>query len=310
MTKSSPTISFHPDLKMGKWFPRVPVNKLTLPLFRAKLKPKTSTPRVDISEVEVTTRGGVRRARFFRPAGNSADLPLVYWRHGGGMVGGNPVADDTQSIRIVEKLGIAVVNMSYRFAPEHPAPAAIDDVEDGYLHFVENASTLGVDPKKIVIAGASAGGGLTALLAQRLRHRDLPQPKLQVLIYPMLDDRTTLQTIKFKNMRAWYPESNRWAWRAFLRAEPGSDQVRADFVPAREINLTGLPPTWIGVGNLDLFEGEDREYARRLSDAGIPCELVIIEGAFHGFDIVLRDAPVSREFLNTWLMATKKALQL
>lgn len=310
MTTTSEMIPFHPDLKKGKWLPRIHVNKFTLPLFRTKVKPQSSTSRVDISEIEITTRAGTQRARYFRPANVSSDLPLIYWIHGGGMVGGNPAADDLQSIYIVESLGIAVVNVSYRFAPEHPAPAAIDDVEDGYVHVVENAKELGIDPRQIVIAGGSAGGGLAALLAQRLRNIDIHQPRLQVLVYPMLDDRTTQKSFKQKNLRAWYPASNKWAWRAFLNNEPGSPEISEDLVPARQSNLAGLPPAWIGVGNLDLFVDEDREYAERLKAAGINCELVVVDGAFHGFDILFRDAPVTRQFIDAWLNATKQALKL
>ena len=301
-------LPFHPDLAGAKWIPKIPVNRFTLPLYRAQLKPKQPTASVDIQEIDIPTRGGGQRVRLFRPAQTNSPLPLVFWIHGGGMVGGSPFADEYQSIKIVEALGVAVVNVSYRFAPEHPAPAAIDDVEDEYLFFINQAQELSLDPTKIVVAGASAGGGLSALLTQRLRYLLIPQPLMQVLLYPMLDDRTVLNDIAIKNMRAWFPSANIWAWRAFLNAEPGSVEVQKSFVPARESDLSQLPPAWIGVGNLDLFLEEDREYAQRLSDAGVECDLVIVEGAFHGFDTIFRNAAVSQHFFDMWVTAISARL--
>jgi len=224
------------------------------------------------------------------------------------MVGGSPSQADDQSARIVELTGYAVLNVSYRLAPEHPAPAAIEDLEDAYAQVVVRASELKVDVTQVIVAGGSAGGGLAALLCQRLRKLKVPQPRMQVLVYPMLDDRTTLRNAKIKNLRAWYPESNLWGWRAYLNAEPGGENISSDHVPARQANLANLPPTWIGVGSLDLFADEDKEYARRLEEAGIPCELVVIDGAFHGFDVLFPKAPVTISFIETWARAIKNQL--
>jgi acetyl esterase/lipase len=309
MTTKSEVIPFHPDLKMGFWVPKIIVSKLTLPFFRAKVKPKTSTETVEITNLQLQTRSGSRHARYYRPKGETSALPLIFWIHGGGMIGGAPEQDDLQSIKIVESTGYAVLNVSYRLAPEHPAPAAAEDVEDAYRQIVQRAGELGISTSKIVVAGGSAGGGLAALLCQELRHLRLPQPRFQVLIYPMLDDRTTLRNDKIKNLRAWYPASNLWSWRAFLNAEPGSDQVNSAHVPARQQDLRGLPATWIGVGSLDLFAAEDQEYAKRLSESDVPCELVIVDGAFHGFDVLFKEAPITIKFLETWVSAIKKSLE-
>jgi acetyl esterase/lipase len=226
------------------------------------------------------------------------------------MVGGDPLNEDWQSIEIARSLDIAVVVPSYRLAPEHPAPAGIDDVADGYLDVVRRATELKIDASRVAIGGASAGGGLAALLAQRLRTESAPQPKVQILVYPMLDDRTVNRVVRVKNMRAWYPKGNRWAWRAFLGQEPGTPTVPTAFVPARMNDLSGLPPAWIGVGTLDLFEAEDREYARRLIHAGVPCDVVIVDGAFHAFDVVFRDAQVTRDFFESWKNALRDSLDV
>ncbi|MGB7359523.1 MAG: alpha/beta hydrolase fold domain-containing protein, partial [Mycobacterium sp.] len=114
----------------------------------------------------------------------------------------------------------------------------------------------------------------------------------QLLVYPMIDDRTVSRTdLDNPGHRLWNQSSNRFGWRAYLGdADP---QVA---VPARREDLAGLPPAWIGVGTLDLFHDEDLAYAERLRDAGVPCEVLVVDGAFHGFDGIAPKAVVSQSF--------------
>ena len=116
----------------------------------------------------------------------------------------------------------------------------------------------------------------------------------QLLVYPMLDDRSGDVTGPDDAMhRLWTRSSNRYGWRCYL-----GDADPDVAVPARRANLAGLPPAWIGVGSYDLFLDEDVRYAERLREAGVPCDLEIIEGAFHGFDGVAAKAPVSQQFFD------------
>src|SRR6202012_668056 len=150
-----------------------------------------------------------------------------------------------------------------------------------------------VDPARVAIAGASAGGGLTAALALLARDRGEVTPTLQLLAYPMLDDRSGSGPEDPK-YRMWSPKSNRFGWAAYLgNADPNVA------VPARHEDLSGLPPAWIGVGTNDLFHDEDLAYAERLQAAGVPCDVEVVPGAFHGFDVWAAKASVSQRFFDS-----------
>ena len=135
------------------------------------------------------------------------------------------------------------------------------------------------------------------------------RPVFQLLVYPMLDDRTTTRTdIDGTNHRAWNQASNLFGWKSYLGREPGGAEVPAQAAPARREDLSGLPPAWLGVGTCDLFHDEDLEYARRMNAAGVPCDVFVVNGAFHGFDVTTRDAGVSRDFRGVYTAALRRAL--
>jgi acetyl esterase/lipase len=130
-----------------------------------------------------------------------------------------------------------------------------------------------------------------------------------MLSYPMLDDRTGSARMPPPPVGTfvWTAEHNHFAWPAFLGAAPGGDRVPAGAVPARHPNLAGLPPAFIGVGSIDLFVGEDVEYARRLIDSGVPTELNVIPGAFHIFDAIAPQSAVARTFQAARFDALRRA---
>jgi acetyl esterase/lipase len=158
-----------------------------------------------------------------------------------------------------------------------------------------------------VVAGASAGGGLAAGLTLLSRDRKEIPVAFQLLVYPMLDDRTVARTIDGRNHRLWTAGSNRFGWTSYLGREPGRVDVPAYAAPARAESLAGLPPTWIGVGTFDLFHDEDVAYAKRLEAAGVAVELEVVSGVFHGFD-VFRRAKVSKAFFASQVAALRRAL--
>lgn len=281
----------------------------TLWLYRLSPPGIRSTDDVDVATVPFAGPAGAMPYRVFRPTPAATAIPALLWIHGGGLILGTPQQDDAANLALAREAGIAVFAASYRLAPENPAPAALDDLVAGFRELVARAEEFGIDPTRIAIGGASAGGGLAAALAQRLHADGGPQPVFQLLVYPMLDDRTTLRgDIDPRGMRMWSPASNLFAWSAYLASDASTPGIRADVVPARRADLTGLPPAWIGVGSLDLFHDEDVEYARRLESAGVPCELVVVPGAFHGFDAVFRKAPVTRSFRAEWVRVLRAAL--
>jgi acetyl esterase/lipase len=252
-------------------------------------------------------RAGSVPIRLHHPAEDAPDpSPAVLWMHGGGFIGGSAGQDDALCRRMADELGARVASVDYRLAPEHCFPAPLEDCHDALLWL---ASRKDVDPARIAIAGASAGGGLAAQLALLARERGQVRPAMQGLVYPMLDDRTVLRTgLDERHFRLWNNRSNRLGWSAYLGREPGRSGVDAIAAPARQEDLSGLPPAWIGVGSLDLFHDEDVAYADRLSEAGVPCELMVVEGVFHGFDAVLPAAAASRRFHAALLAALAGAL--
>lgn len=235
--------------------------------------------------------------RVFQPVGISTPAPALLWMHGGGMVIGSPEQDDRTNIAFVRELGISVAAVRYRLAPDNQAPAAVEDAYAALLGLVAQAAELHVDPTRIAVGGASAGGGVAAGLALLAHDRGEVQPAFQLLVYPMLDDRTTARTdIGSRDVRVWTPKSNRFGWGAYLGAAVRGPDVSPYAAAARREDLRGLPSAWIGVGTLDLFYDEDVEYAGRLNAAGVPCELYEVTGAFHGFDAVFPAAPVTEAF--------------
>lgn len=264
--------------------------------------------RADPSYVEIVSLGAIS-LRVHRPA--SADgrpLPALLWIHGGGYVLGRASHEDGLCRILARRVGAVVAAVDYRTAPEHPWPTALHDAHDALVHLAGRSE---VDPNRIAIGGASAGGGLTAALAIHARDHADVRPVFQLLVYPMLDDRTATRTgIDERDFRMWNNRSNRYGWRSYLGAEPGGPDVPPTAAPARATpeDLVGLPPAWLGVGDLDLFHDEGVEYARRLREAGVPCPVEIVPGAFHGFEVVAADAPISRRFLDSQIAALADAL--
>jgi len=304
----------HPDLRRAR-LTALPFHwRWALPLWRLAIR---LVRRPTGAGVEVIDRSvaGVR-VRVYRPREGASGAALL-WLHGGGLISGAPPMDDARCGAWVRDLGLVVVSVDYRLAPEHPFPAALDDARAGWMWLLGAAAELGVDPARVAIGGASAGGGLAACLAQRLRDeagaqdavqpaaqaavqpaaQAAVQPAAQLLLYPMLDDRTAARReLDGAGHLVWHNRSNRTGWSAYLGGAPGAPEIPAYAVAARHGDVRGLPPAWIGVGDLDLFWSEDRAYAERLEAAGVAVELLEIAGAPHGFDMMAPDVPLARAF--------------
>lgn len=249
------------------------------------------------------------RLRVYKPENTPAPTPVLLWMHGGGYVIGRPEQDDPSCVQYVRDLGITVVSVAYRYAPKHPFPAGLDDCYAALKWVASHAQELNIDPNRIAIGGNSAGGGLASALAQLAHDRKEVRLTFQLLIYPMLDDRTVLRTdIDDSSNITWHHNDNRFGWESYLGQECGIENVPAYSVPARRTNLSGLPPAWIGVGSLDIFHDEDVEYARRLKECGVECDLLVVSGAFHGFDVFDPQVPVVQEFKQVQISALKKYL--
>ncbi|MFH9002163.1 alpha/beta hydrolase [Streptomyces afghaniensis] len=221
--------------------------------------------------------------------------PVIYHVHGGGMVIGNNRVGVDVPLAWAQALDAVVVSVEYRLAPEHPHPAPIEDVYAGLLWTADHAAELGADPERIVIAGASAGGGLCAALALLTRDRKGPQPIGQVLMCPMLDDRNdTPSTYQMTGLGVWDRTANETGWTALLGSRRGGPDVPAYAAPARAEDLTGLPPAFLDVGSAETFRDEVVAYASRIWQAGGVAELHVWPGGFHGFDGFAPQAALSQ----------------
>ncbi|MFF4402521.1 alpha/beta hydrolase [Streptomyces sp. NPDC001480] len=242
-------------------------------------------------------------------ASGQAPRAALLWIHGGGTVMGAARQENTWCSRVADELGALVVSVDYRLAPENPYPAALDDCFGALRWLQANAAALGIDPARIAVGGESAGGGLAAAVVQRAHDSGVPV-RFQLLLYPMLDDRTALRVDPPNSaIYTWTPDSNRFAWTSYLGRPPQDRDDRPYIAAARRRNLDGLPPAWIGVGDIDLFHDEDVDYARRLSEAGVACELRLESGMYHGADALLDGkAPSMTAFRTAALDALRTAL--
>lgn len=290
---------FHPDLlRTAKRLPRTLVTARTLPIMRAVEHLTSRRVPPDVEELTLPSGAGVR---LHRPPDGTGPGPAVLWIHGGGYVMGTPAQDDATCRRLARELGATVAAVRYRLAPEYPYPTSL---EDCYAALTWLSGLPAVDRDRVAIGGASAGGGLAAALALLARDRGEVPVVAQLLVYPMLDDRSGDGVgADDAEFRLWTRSSNRFGWRCYL-----GDADPTVAVPARRDDLGGLPPAWVGVGTLDLFHDEDLEYAERLRAAGVPCEVEVAEGAFHGFDAVVAKAPVSQRFVGSQLDFLRRSL--
>jgi acetyl esterase/lipase len=291
---------FHPDLKLARFLPRTVIGPRTFRLVRLGTRLQRGARDVEVVEVAAGVIARIHRP----PVGRRSSAAGVLYVHGGGYVIGTAALGDPFCARLAQHLGVVVAAVDYRLAPEHPFPTPLEDVHAALRWLAEQPD---VDAERIALVGDSAGGGLAAALALLVRDRGEIRPVLEVLSYPMLDDRTTDGDVDPRVLRMWNQRSNRFGWDAYL-GDLAAGEVPATAAPARAEDLAGLPATWIGVGTNDLFYAENVAWAQRLEAAGVPCELFVVEGAYHGFDGVEPRAGVSREFLRARVDALRDAL--
>lgn len=222
----------------------------------------------------------------YRPAEATGPLPCIFHIHGGGYVIGSVEAQEAQHRDLAATLNCLIVTVDYRLAPETAFPGAIEDCYAALSWVFGHAAELRLDPTRTGVMGESAGGGLAASLTLLARDRGEHRLAFQHLIYPMIDDRTCIHPDPHPHAGEfiWTAGHNRFGWTALLGVEPGSEGVSPYAAAARADDLAGLPPTYLATGGLDLFLEEDLEYARRLMRAGVPVELHVYPGGFHGFD--------------------------
>ncbi|WP_040159360.1 alpha/beta hydrolase [Nigerium massiliense] len=287
MTDRITAAALHPDLRALRFAPHIPVRtgwqrralRAATRLLPAPVPPDGVASRgVDLGEW-VSLVVAVPNAPTPRGA--------LLWVHGGGMVIGTARQDLARCFHIARNLGIVVVAVEYRLAPEHPFPVPLDDCHRAWTWLLERSDDLDVDTGRLAIGGQSAGGGLAAGLVQRLHDEGGVQPVAQWLFSPMLDDRTAAdRSLDAVRHYIWDNRANRAGWSSYLGGAPGRSQAPSYAAPARRDDLAGLPAAWIGTSTIELFHAEDRDYAERLAAFGVPCVLDEVAGAPHGFESI------------------------
>jgi acetyl esterase/lipase len=239
--------------------------------------------------------GGSVPLRWYSPPGHDRSKagPAAVYLHGGGMIAGSVELHDRWVAAYVADSGVPMLAVDYRRAPEHPHPSPAEDSYAGLAWLAAHAGELGVDAGRIAVMGDSGGGGLAAAAALLARDRG-PAMAKQILIYPMLDDRTTVPDPALVPFAGWSYDDNYTGWHALLGETIGTAGVPGSAAPARAANLAGLPALYMEVGELDIFRDEDIEYARRVAAAGISVELHVHPGCPHGFDRAAPGADVVR----------------
>jgi triacylglycerol lipase len=297
-------------------FPELALSVAALPEIRAMpmelfgVLPEEQKPEV----VDVPGPAGAPDVplRIFVPASGPTPRPAIFHIHGGGYVVGKAEINDLSNRSRCDEHQAVIASVDYRLAPETPFPGPLEDCYAAMSWLVANCERFGVDPNRIVVLGESAGGGLAAALALLARDRGGPRLAGQFLIYPMIDHRTGGDEDVRRNPTVgefiWTRESNRFGW-ASMR---GQSEIEADrlyhFSPALAGDLSGLPPSYIATGSLDLFLDEDVDYAVRLVHAGVPTELHVYPGAIHAFDSVV-EADVAKRFAADLASALNKAFR-
>ncbi len=243
--------------------------------------------------------------RIFRPASATGVLPGIYHIHGGGMVQGSIDEESLTAAMLCEKVNSVIVSVDYRLAPENPYPAAVEDCYAGLLWMVRNSNRLGLEPERLAVCGGSAGGGLAIATALMARDQGGPPISLMVALYPMIDDRNeTLSSHEITNIGVWDRDTNREAWDWYLDGKPADGYA----APARAEDLSGLPPAFIDVGEIDLFRDEDIDFAARLLHAGVPTELHVYHGAYHASEVIAPEADLSKLIWRQRIEALNRAL--
>ncbi len=250
---------------------------------------------VELTDLRCRSHDGEElRLRWYRKRGAAAAAgPAVLYVHGGGMILSTIEDYDGQVASYVSATGVPMLSVDYRLAPEHPHPTPVEDCYAALTWLHREAPGLGVAVERIAVMGDSAGGGLAAATAILARERGGPAIASQVLVYPMLDDRTVEPDPELESFVFWSYDDNATGWAALL-GDLAGDGVEATAAPARVEDPAGLPPTYLEVGELDIFRDEVVEFARRLGRAGVPTELHVHPGVPHDFELVAPAAPVSR----------------
>ncbi len=235
------------------------------------------------------------RIRVYRPLNHDEPLPVMLYLHGGGYMTGIPEIFGMIIEKFIHTRPCVVVAPDYRKAYTQPFPAGFNDCYDTLLWAKANVEDLGILADKVIIAGHSAGGGLTAAVSLKVRDRQDATIAFQMPMYPMIDDSQPDDAARTIQSPIWDTELNRCGWNAYLAdVRENGDDIPAYAAPARNADWRGMPPTITLVGTLEPFYQETLAYVEALKNANIEVAFKRYDGCFHGFDFAVPKAEVSK----------------
>jgi acetyl esterase/lipase len=298
------------DAELSAWLDAMPLNRpdtLTYeevkriragPMFRTNLPTLLSTRKVSHEDRQIPSPKGSKSVTisiFCPKNANPGPKPCLYWLHGGGLIFGNQLSGISFPLDIVERCDVICVSINYGLAPENPYPAAVEDCYAGVRWINEHAEELGIDTRRVMIGGTSAGGGLALGTALLCRDNKGPALFAMCLKCPMLDDRElTLSRRQYAENKTWSQLQNAFGWDSYLGKQCRGPDVSIYAAPGRAEDLSGLPETFLDAGSAELFRDEVVALASRLWASGVQTELHIWPGAYHGSETTVPAAAVSR----------------
>jgi acetyl esterase/lipase len=288
-------------------FPPLDINRDNITRIREIIAAQPAKPKPNgliEEQIAVPSDDGDINVYVYRKSDTARQSALI-WIHGGGYIMGS--AEDNRAMQIAMAFDCTVFSVDYRLAPEHPFPAGPEDCYATLKWVMEGKSGYDLNLDKVALGGASAGGGMAAGVALMNRDRDNFPLRLQLLLYPMIDNFHATESGKYQNHPVWKQQTSFNAWEMYLNGNPGED-ASPYAAATRAKSLEGLPPTYITVGTEDLFRDEDIEYANRLIAAGIPTEFSVFPGIYHAAEGLVPDAPVSKRMTLAFMNALEHAL--
>lgn len=256
--------------KLGRWLTRGKKSK-----------------KIRCEKVTITKRDGESMDVWvYSPLDNDAsELPGILWTHGGGYACGTPEGEVMVYEQLIEWSPCVIVSPDYRLSVKAPFPAAVEDCYDALLWLNQNRKRLNIRQDQVFLGGGSAGGGLAAALALMSRDRGEVEIAFQMLLYPMLDNTMSTDSMKDNDSIGWNEAKNAIGWKMYLGEDYRSPAVSKYASPYRETDYRDLPPAFAYVGSCDPFLDETKEYIRRLNMAGVPAECIVFEGGYHAFEV-------------------------
>ncbi|WP_417518121.1 alpha/beta hydrolase [Minwuia sp.] len=287
--KAQVVAEFSKSVRVPGYFPPLPELRQQL-LTLVGLLDEPAPDLHEIRDIEVAGRNGAIPARVYRPTDSAAPLPVLCFFHGGGWVQGDLDSHHGLCARLALWSGAMVVSVDYGLAPENKFPGGVDDCLAAYRWLRENAGEIGGDPSRVAVGGDSAGGNLSIVVSQQTAAAGQTPPDFQLLIYPATDFATTTRSHAELEDGAIIPRDRiNWYMNQYLNGDADKDDLRAS--PGRNTDLAGQPPALFLTAGFDPLRDEAKDYADRLTEAGVSTTVHEYPGQIHGFMMLAKSLP-------------------